>query len=379
MANEQAFDETFRKQLRRGHTTGTCAAAAAKAATELLCSGEMPTQVQIITPDGTSLTLAVEQVACGENTASCAVRKDAGDDPDVTDGILVYAQVQLCAGVDIIIDGGEGVGRVTRAGLDQPVNAAAINRVPREMIERAVREQLRAHHSVSGARVIISIPDGRELAAKTYNGRLGIEGGLSVLGTSGIVEPMSMAALVDTIRAELNMMRAESDALVVMTPGSYGERFCRETLRLRTSRSVLCSNFVGDALDHAVACGFKELLLVGHIGKFVKLAGGIFNTHSHTADARMEILAAHTALAGGAQPLVAALLDADQCVTTDAALELIAQEGLLQPVMTSLLQKAERQLLHRAGGMPVGLVLFSNERGMLGMSETARRQLAQEM
>lgn len=364
-------------RLRRGYTTGACAAAAAKAAAGLLLTGHAPASVALETPGGVLLTLAVQDAQKGDGYAVCAVRKDAGDDPDVTDGVLVYARVSLCGGKEIVIDGGEGVGRATRAGLDQPVGAAAINRIPREMIAQAVGEQLRAHGCPQGAQVIIAIPGGEKLAEKTYNGRLGIAGGLSVLGTSGIVEPMSTAALVDTICTELNMLRAESDAAVVITPGGYGERFCRETLNLRTKRSVLCSNYAGDALEHAAACGFQGALLVGHIGKLVKLAGGIFNTHSHIADARMEILAAHAALAGAPRALVAALMDETACVTTDAALALVADAGLLPPVIESLLQKAQRHVSRRTGAMPVGLVLFSNERGLLGMTETARRQLTE--
>ncbi len=365
------------KKLRCGHTTGSCAAAAAKAAALMLATGAAVDHVSIRTPKGVCLRLEVEDAHIYAGSAGCAVRKDGGDDIDATDGALIYAQVSLNGSGEISVDGGEGVGRVTRAGLDQPVGAAAINRVPRQMIVQSVREVLAGafgQDTRRGADVTVSVPRGKEIAWQTYNPRLGIEGGISILGTTGIVEPMSEAALLDTIRTELNMLRAASDAPVLVTPGNYGEEFAKKALGLNLSRSVLCSNFLGDTLDYAAYLGFQGVLLVGHIGKLVKLAGGIFQTHSRVADARMEILAAHAAVAGASQELVRELMDAP---TTDRALELLKQQGLAEPVVGTLLLKMEEHLQHRAGRMRAGVILFSSQSGMLGQTSEAPELLKQ--
>ena len=365
----ERFSRSGENRLRCGITTGSCAAAAAKAAAVGLLTGSIPTQISIETPTGITLTLQTADAVITGQTATCAVRKDAGDDPDVTHGVLVYAAVSRTNGQTIEIDGGEGIGRVTRPGLDQPVGAAAINRVPRAMIEAAVSGVLQ-----SGARVIISIPAGVSLAEKTYNPRLGIVGGVSVLGTSGIVEPMSEAALVETIGTELRMLRAESDAPILMTPGGYGETFSRKSLGLQTRRAVLCSNFLGDALTMAQSMGFRGVLLVSHAGKLVKVAGGIFQTHSMVADARMEILTAHAALAGAEQKTAAALLE---CATVDAAFDLLEQAGILPAVCQTLIEKIGQQLRMKIPTLPVEAVLFTNSRGVLGQTEGAAQLMTQ--
>ncbi|MEM1483768.1 cobalt-precorrin-5B (C(1))-methyltransferase CbiD [Oscillospiraceae bacterium PP1C4] len=356
------------KRLRCGYTTGSCAAAAAKAAAVMLVTGDMVSSVEIDTPKGIQLHLDVEDIHISADSASCAVRKDAGDDIDATNGILIYATVMHSDCADIAVDGGEGVGRITRKGLEQPVGAPAINRVPRLMIAREVRGALEERGWRGGVCVTISVPKGRETAAKTYNPRLGIEGGISILGTTGIVEPMSEAALIDTIRVELDMLNAAGARPILITPGNYGEVFAREKMGLNLSRSVLCSNFAGDTLDYAAQLGFDGLLLIGHIGKLVKLAGGIFNTHSHVADARMEILAAHAALAGANQTLVAEIM---QCVTTDEVLDLLDEAGILTRTIGSVMEKIGFHIKHRVGDLPAEVVLFSNPRGVLGQTNGA--------
>ena len=193
------------KRLRCGYTTGSCAAAAAKAAAELLLGGENPEQVELLTPKGILLTLTPEDCRRGETWAGCAIRKDGGDDPDATNGILVYARVEQDNGSEILIDGGTGVGRITLPGLEQPVGAAAINRVPRAMIQNAVEEICEAYDYRGGLRVVISVPQGEEIAQKTFNPRLGIQGGISILGTTGIVEPMSETALIKSIEVEMGV------------------------------------------------------------------------------------------------------------------------------------------------------------------------------
>ena len=295
----EEFIEKDGKKLRYGYTTGSCAAAAAKAAAWMLLTGKRKTTISLVTPKGIPLSLQVEDIRMEEDFVSCAIRKDSGDDPDVTNGTLVYARVSRRGTPEIAIDGGFGVGRVTKKGLDQPVGNAAINSVPRKMIRENLEEVLSLTDADCGLDVLISIPDGERLAKQTFNPRLGIVGGISVLGTTGIVEPMSEKALVDTIRVELNQRRAGGADYVLLTPGNYGCDFIRAGLNLRPEWAVQTSNFIGQSLDICRELGFRGALLVGHIGKLVKVGGGMLNTHSKYGDCRMEILAAHAGKAPG--------------------------------------------------------------------------------
>ena len=363
-----------RDRLRCGYTTGTCAAAAARGAAELLLTGKLPPAVRIDTPAGIPVEVELLQPSSGPGWAACAVRKDGGDDPDATHGTLIFAlaERQKVPGVDI--DGGEGVGRVTRPGLDQPVGAAAINRVPRQMIAAQAAQALSAHGCDGGLRVVISVPEGERLAAKTFNPRLGIVGGISILGTSGIVRPMSEAALIDSRRLEEDMLAAAGAADIVVTPGNYGEAFAREKLGLSLARWCTCSNYIGAAIDHAAGAGFRSVLLVGHLGKLIKVSAGCMNTHSKVADARRETLAAHAALAGGDRALVKALFDSP---TTDAGVELLRGAGLLEPVMDSIAGELDAQLKRRAGPeLAIEGIFFSNQYGILGKTPGAEALLA---
>ncbi len=261
------------------------------------------------------------------------------------------------------------MGRVTKPGLDQPVGNAAINRVPRQMIRETVEEVRRELGYPGGLQVVISIPAGVELAAKTFNPRLGIVGGISVLGTSGIVEPMSEAALVASLAAEIRQRAALGDRYLLAAPGNYGMDFLRDGRELSPERAVKCSNYVGQTIDLAAEHGFRGLLFVSHIGKFVKVAGGIMNTHSREADARLEILAAHGARAGAGGDVLNRVLDA---ATTEDALDVLEEAGVLEPVIRSLLEKIEFYCDHRCyGKLPVGAVLYSSRRGELGRSARA--------
>ena len=286
------------KRLRLGYTTGSCAAAAAKAAAWMLLTGHEKRTIDLLTPKGVALTLDVLEITRTPDTVSCAIRKDSGDDPDVTHDTLVFAAVQRTETPGVTIDGGAGVGRVTKRGLDQPVGAAAINSVPRRMIRENVEEVMRLCDYRGGLAVMISVPEGEALAKKTFNPRLGIVGGISILGTTGIVEPMSEQALVDTIHVELRQRRVNGADYVLLTPGNYGADFIRASIGLDPRTAVLTSNFIGDALEHCRTLGFRGALLVGHIGKLVKLAGGMWNTHSKCGDCRMELIAAHAAALG---------------------------------------------------------------------------------
>ena len=359
------------KRMRCGYTTGSCAAAAARAATELLLRGQLVPAVTLLTPAGIEVVIEVEEHDQGEGWAQCAVQKDSGDDPDVTNGALVYARVERCDEPGVHIDGGVGVGRVTREGLDQPVGAAAINSTPRRMINEQVEGVLEAVPDCKGGlRVIISIPAGVELAAKTFNPRLGIEGGISVLGTGGIVRPMSEDALIASIELEMRMLyeRGVRDLLVV--PGNYGRDFACGQLRLNMDEAVSCSNYFGATLDAACVLGFERLLIVGHIGKMAKVAGGIMNTHSRVADCRVEVLAAHAALVGAPQEVVAQVMGA---ATTDAALDALKECSLDKPTMASLMNNLADKLAHRvAGKLQVEAIVFSNVHGVLGETPGAK-------
>ncbi len=350
--------------LRPGYTTGSCAAAAAAAATQMLLTKQTVSEVTLHTPKGILLLLDIEQVSMQEHAVRCGVKKDAGDDPDVTDGIYVYAIAEKSDRPGVHIQGGMGVGRVTRPGLDQPVGAAAINHVPREMINREVQRVLHAQGAdETGITITIEIPQGLSLAAKTFNPKLGIEGGLSVLGTSGIVEPMSEDAIKRTIYAELSMRRAEGEKCAVLVPGNYGLDFLHQSYKIKAESAVKCSNYIGDAVDMAAGLGFEKLFLAGHIGKLIKLSGGIFQTHSRVADARIDLLVAAGVRAGVSAELLQPLFSA---VTTEDALQLLEESGVREQVLSVVKQRAAHYLQQRAGErMQTQLVLFSNGFGEL--------------
>ena len=368
-----AFEHYIRaggRLLRCGFTTGTCAALAASGAAQRLLTGRWPEQMALTTPKGIRVEVPLEQTRMEGERAVCAVRKDAGDDVDCTAGALIQASAALTPAPGVTILGGRGVGRVTKPGLDQPMGVAAINRVPRQMICQGVEEVCRRAGYAGGVEVVISVPGGEELARRTFNPRLGILGGISILGTGGIVEPMSLQALADTVALELRQAAALGAREVVLTPGNYGEEFLRGLgMPPPGVGLVKCSNFIGQALDEAGALGFERVLLVGHVGKLVKLAGGIMNTHSRWGDCRNELFCAHAALQGAPREVCRQLMEA---ATSQACLSILTRAGLLRPVLDSLLQAIERRLEQRAGGaFQAGALLFSLEDGELGRTETA--------
>ena len=360
------------KRLRLGYTTGSCAAAAAKAAAWMLLTGCRRERVSLETPKGIRLELELHDIQMGGDRVRCAVKKDGGDDPDVTTGALVYAEVRRSESPGITVDGGVGVGRVTKPGLDQPVGAAAINSVPRRMIRENLEEVCRTADYPGGLSVVISIPEGVRLAEKTFNPRLGIEGGISVLGTTGIVEPMSEQALVETIRVELRQRRASGGEYVLLTPGNYGTAFIELGLGVDPGLAVMTSNYIGDAVDMCREMGFRGALLVGHIGKLVKLAGGMMNTHSKYGDCRMDILAANGAAAGLSAAGAEAVLS---CVACDEAVRVQQGENICGETFARVTERVARHLDRVGGGMETGAVLFSREHGVLGKTENAERLL----
>lgn len=330
------------KRLREGWTTGSCAAAAVAAAAEYLLDGVDRPSVAIDTPAGKRFIAEAMRVAAGEGFASFAVVKDAGDDPDMTDGMRVCARVDLLEGDGAIaFRAGQGVGVVTKPGLKIPPGEPAINPVPRAMIEREFRSRFPQRSAI----LTISIPDGETVAKRTFNPRLGIEGGLSVLGTSGVVRPMSTDAIRATIVEEMNMIAAQGLEGLTITFGAMGEA-ALEKLGYARERMLQASNYVGFAIDRAVSMGFTQLAIAGHAGKVVKLAAGVFVTHSAVADARAETLCCHAALCGASRETLRTLFAA---LTTKAADEILRAAGLAEAVWQSIADEAGRRASRRAG------------------------------
>ncbi|WP_234121924.1 cobalt-precorrin-5B (C(1))-methyltransferase CbiD [Clostridium hydrogenum] len=305
------------KKLRCGYTTGSCSAAAAKAAVSMFINKKLINRVKIDTPANIVLELEVMKPVIKEDYAECCIVKDSGDDPDVTDGIEIYARISKRKDNLITIDGGEGIGRIKRKGLFGEIGEAAINPVPRRMIEEEVRKV-----TEEGFDIVIYAPMGKLISEKTFNKNIGIEGGISIIGTTGIVEPMSEKALLDTIYLEIDTVYNEGLREIILYPGNYGEKML-ESLKL-TGRKVKISNYVGDAVLYSVYKGFKSITLLGHIGKFSKISVGAFNTHSKVCDVRMEAFVYYLALRGAKLEL---LEKVKNCITTEEALELVYENG----------------------------------------------------
>ena len=340
------------KKLRKGFTTGTCATAATAAAISMILNQDIEEKVTVSTANGVEVTMDIKDPSFGELTASAAVEKDGGDDADATHGLLIYSTVTLLPDSnDIEIDGGEGVGRVTQKGLKCDVGMAAINPTPRAMIEKT--------------------------AKLTYNSRLGIVGGISILGTTGIVNPMSEESWKASITIELTMLYNQGYRSVVLAPGNYGEDFATNVLGIPPHRIVNMSNFVGHVLKEVQRIGFTRVLMVGHMGKFVKVAGGIFSTHSKDSDARMEIIMANLALLGAPVEL---LEKVDQCITTDAAGTLIEEyhyEEVYQVLVDKMKFRSERLLRNRKPEVSIDVVTFGTEAGYLASTQTLE-EIAEE-
>ena len=409
------------KTLRCGYTTGTTAALASYAAARLFLTKEGSPVVSLDIPAGITVEAEVEVselIECmpGENqnspvSAVCGVRKDGGDDRDVTDGLLILAKIEPVKegearepgnrGRRVIIKAGEGIGTVTKPGLSVPVGEAAINPVPRKMIEDAVIKAMEEAGFEGMLKCTVSVPEGKKAAASTFNERLGIVGGISIIGTTGIVEPMSRRAYSDAVCLEIRQQAAMGKKRLILTPGNYGEAFLKELLSEKPSCAdearaeavralreeflteqdelcaVMCSNFIGDALDEAIADDLERVMIVGHAGKLVKLAGGIMDTHSRTADCRMELICAHAAINGASRELCERIMTS---VTTDAAFDLLEEEdrdlrdGIVKSLMGAIsLHLRERVRKHeRESSLKPEALLFTIKDGeyrILGITE----------
>lgn len=357
------------KNLRCGYTTGSCATAAAKASATMLLTGEPVATVRIDTPKGIMLNLEPLEIEVQNQYVSCAIRKDSGDDPDDTNGIIVFAKVEKVAEPGVHIEGGVGVGRVTKPGLACAVGGPAINPTPRRMITTEVTSVMEEAGYAGGLLVTISIPEGVEIAKKTFNPRLGIVGGLSVLGTSGIVEPMSEKALIETMYVEMRAQKARGNKNLLVFFGNYGEDFTRDVMKLDLEGAVTCSNFVGELLDYAVFLGFETLLLIGHSGKLVKLAQGVMNTHSKYADCRTELFALEAMFHGASIEVGQEIY---HCLTTDEVTKILKREELFKPVMEKVTERIDFYMQHRVHGkIKTAAFMFSNVYGILGKTKDA--------
>ncbi len=352
------------KKFSYGFTTGTCAAGAAKAAVMMLSQKRRLQWVDVKLPSGECIALEITDISETDDAVKCAVVKDGGDDPDVTHGLYVYCQARFNDRVgEVNIIGGKGVGRITLPGLKIPVGEAAINPVPREMIDYSVREVLPPDR---GVELTVSVPEGDVIAKKTYNPRLGIIDGISILGTSGVVVPMSEEAWRDAIEQEISIMQARGATIGSLVFGNYGENYAKKHLAIPQHKIVKISNFVGYFLEKSVEYGIKKIVFIGHIGKLIKVSAGIFNTHSKVADARMEVLTSHLAMAGAPHQL---LLDVYASKTTDGALSLIKAAGFDQIFKNIANRCSERCFLYTHEQLEVGTVLFGNRETALAESD----------
>lgn len=360
------------KKFRKGYTTGSCAAAAAKAATFMLTTGQELSEVEIDTPAGIRLKLPITDVVFINDSVSCSVVKDGGDDPDVTNGLKIFAEARFTKDLGVSIKGGQGVGVITFPGLKAPVGQPAINPVPLKMINKEVLEVL---PEGKGIEIAISVPEGEEVAKSTYNPKLGIVGGISILGTTGIVNPMSEEAWKDSLELELKVLTSSGRKCLVYTFGNYGEDFTKTKLDIDTSKVIKISNFVGFMLDKAVEQNVDKILLIGHMGKLVKVSAGIFQTHSRIADARMEILTAYAALDGASGDI---LMKISKCKTTDAAVEIINAEGFIGVYKRIVENVSTRCNEYTYKKVNFGTVLFHSDNTLLCMDESAK-ELIEEL
>ncbi len=355
------------RKLRKGFTTGTTATAATVAAIRTLLNQEPQETVTVHAANGKIAIFDVEQTDFDEQQASCAIKKDGGDDQDATDGALIFATVKLRDDNEIHLDGGKGVGRVTKEGLANKPGMPAINPTPRRVIKAAAREELGEKRGIN---IVISVPEGERIAKLTYNPRLGIVGGISILGTSGVVTPMSESSWKHSISIEMNIHRKRGDNTIVLVPGNYGEDFAKDELGIPNAKIVQMSNFVGYVLHETQRLGFTKVLIVGDLGKMIKVAGGIFSTHSKDADARAEIMVANLALMGGVP--TAFLRKINQCLTTISMIKMIDEAGyqeVYQMIADKIKLRAEKLLAHREPHVEIDVVIFSRESSFLAASK----------
>lgn len=358
----------MRKEMKSGYTTGSCAAAGTKAAI-LALQGNVVQQVKLHALSGETLYIPIKSVEFTANGARAEVIKDAGDDPDITHGVSVFTEVIInTQNEEINFHAGLGIGTVTEPGLSVAPGQPAINPGPRQMMIEVVRELLPKKY---GCDITVSIPKGVELAKKTLNPILGIEGGISVIGTTGVVRPMSEEGFKNSLTPQISVAKANGFDDIVFVPGKIGENIAKK-LDLPAKSLIQTSNFIGHMLEFAADEGIKSVLLFGHLGKLVKVAGGIFYTHSKIADARLEILASYAALLGMDR---AGIEEIFKVKTTEAAMPIIAKYDLDKKGYYDLLAQraSKRSQQHVFNALTVGTVLVTLKGEILGMDDNARQ------
>lgn len=379
------------KKYRRGYTTGSCAAGAAKAASHMLLTKKKLETVNIDTPKGIPLFLKVENIDIGEKYVECSIKKDGGDDIDATHGIDIYARAEVTDSfvtIDtyneksldytegIVLCGGKGVGIVTKKGLSVEVGQAAINPTPVKMIKSEVIKVIGQDIEKSLGKnkvlkITIFVPQGEEIAKKTFNPKLGIVGGISIIGTTGIVEPMSDEGWKKSISIELQMKKEQGLNKIILVPGNHGEQFIKEKLGLDTKYVVRTSNFIGYIIKEAQRMGYKKIFMAGHIGKFIKLSAGIFNTHSRVADARSEILVSNLALMKAPYSI---LEEINKCLTAEEAVDIIIRndyEDLFNIISNKCRDRIIQHLNEDKREIDVEVMIFSMDKTLLGKSNNA--------
>ena len=353
------------KKLRYGYTTGSSATAATKAALMYLLDDskhDIP-EVTIKLPSGNPLTISVNSLEKKENSVLASVIKDGGDDPDVTHGLEIYSKVSLRNDSKINIFGGIGVGKVTKKGLPIAPGNSAINPVPLKMIRETVEEMLPEGF---GADVEISVPKGEETAKKTLNAKLGIIGGISILGTTGIVKPMSEESWKASLAIELKMaLENAGNGEVIFLFGNRGKQYLSDNFDDNTSQAIVISNFVGYMFDRACEFEAKKIYFIGELGKFVKVAGGIFHTHSRVSDAKMEILTANALLVGESTENMKKIMASN---TTEEATKYIEKTEVYNLLAEKAKQKCEEYCRRNGWELEVETLIISAEKEVLGNS-----------
>lgn len=365
------------KQLKGGYTTGACLAAGAKAGAMIMQGEDIGDRVDIVALDGTPLQIPIASVELLAHGVKVEIIKDAGDDPDITNGTSVFitfsfwAQEQLqpvygqsILYKQILFEAGQGIGHATKPGLSLAVGEPAINPGPRQLVYNSIKDII----GDKACLVRVDIPAGTELATKTLNPVLGIEGGISVIGTTGVLRPMSEEAFKNSLVPQIEVAKAAGFTTQIFVPGKIGERIAT-SWGLPTEAMVQTSNFIGFMLEAGADHGLERILLFGHIGKLAKVAAGVFHTHNRVGDARLEVLAAYSAAQGMPAEGVQRIL---QAVTTEEALPVIEEYGLqsvYQIIAARASYRAERLLFNR---LQVGTVLVTLHGKLLGMDEKAK-------
>ncbi len=346
-----------------GYTTGSCAAGAAKGAAYGLFQGAIPDTVDLTTPADVKLKLSLIHRRVGKDFAECAVRKYSGDDPDVTNGCEVYVRVTRSEANGIRFMGGDGVGLVTKPGLQIPQGEPAINPVPRSMIKGSLKEVLGKH---GGLDIIVSVPGGKKLAKKTFNGRLGIVDGISIIGTTGIVRPMSLDSFKVSLLCGLDVAKAAGHDSIVLVPGSIGETGFLKHFNISKYQVIQMSNFVGFMLDEAVKRGFSNVIIGGHPGKLAKLIRGDFNTHSSKSKPANDILIKIFKREKIGSALINELNDSS---TVEGMVKIIKEHNDMQVfdrIADDVQSAADRNISSKA---KIGTILFDMRKNIIGVSK----------